>query len=152
MSEVAFKLGQLLAVADVVHAGYCTDVRKGDVPPTLLGNSVLATAQADPVRALAMLSRRWGPYGAWAKRLAVGDEAFRLTREEATNDEKRRGWPMRTAILQAKRVGTLCEELHGRLPRHVDDVFRAELLLGYVAGLPKNSVRDASVAHAEEMN
>ena len=38
MNEAAFRLGQLLSVADVVHAGYCADVRQGQVPPALLGN------------------------------------------------------------------------------------------------------------------
>ena len=143
MSEVAFKLGQLLAVADAVHVGYCTGMRGGDVPPTLLGNAALATAQSDPTKALAVLSRRWKPYAAWVKRPAVREEAFRLTRQAATKDEKRRGWPMRTAVLQAAGADVLCQELHGRLPQHADDAFRAELLLGYVAGLPKKSDREA---------
>jgi hypothetical protein len=79
MSVVAFKLGQLLAVADAVYVGYCTDMRGGNVPPMLLGNAVLATAQSDPTKALAVLSRRWKPYAAWAKRPAVREEAFKLT-------------------------------------------------------------------------
>ncbi len=151
MSDVAFKLGQLLAVADAVHAGYCADVRKGEVPPSLLGNAVLATAQADPVRALAVLSRRWAPYAAWAKRPTVRDAAFRLTRQDASKDEKKRGWPMRTAISQLNDAEALCRDLHGRLPRHADDVFRAELLLGFVAGPPRKSERETVAAPAEEL-
>ena len=45
MQGTAFKLGQLLAAADIVHAGYCADVRGGAVPPALLGNQVFAMAQ-----------------------------------------------------------------------------------------------------------
>ena len=149
MSEVAFKLGQLLAVADAVHVGYCTDMRGGDVPPTLLGNSVLATAQSDPVRALAVLSRRWKPYAAWAKRPAVSAEAHRLT-ESSEKKQQNRGWAMVTAVSQARRADELCRELHGRLLRHADDEFRAELLLGYVAGLPRKSVRVAENEQHEE--
>ena len=67
MDETGFKLGQLLAVADVVHVGYCADRRNGDVPPVLLGNSVLAMARSSPTRALAVLLQRWKPYGAWTK-------------------------------------------------------------------------------------
>jgi hypothetical protein len=139
MSDVAFKLGQLLAVADAVHVGYCTDMRGGDVPPTLLGNSVLATAQSNPTKALAVLSRRWKPYAAWAKRPAVPAEAGRLTKSRDKKEQKR-GWAMVIAVSQARRADELCRTLHGRLPRHandVDDAFRAELLLGYVAGLPR---------------
>jgi hypothetical protein len=136
MSEVAFKLGQLLAVADAVHVGYCTDMRSGDVPPTLLGNSVLTTAQSDPMKAVAVLSRRWKPYAAWAKRPIVHAQADRL-RTSSDKKEQSRGWAMVIAVSQARRADELCRELHGRLPQHADDTFRAELLLGYVAGLPK---------------
>jgi hypothetical protein len=149
MSEVAFKLGQRLAVADAVHVGYCTDMRSGDVPPTLLGNAVLATAQSDPMKALAVLSRRWKPYAAWAKRPAVHAQADRL-RASSDKKEQNRGWAMVTAVSHARRADELCRQLHGRLPRHADDVFRAELLLGYVAGLPKRSDRRAEVDQQEE--
>ena len=74
MSGAAFRLGQLLAAADVVHIGYCTDVRGGDVPPTLIGNSVFAIAGTNPERALSMLQGRWKPYDAWAKRTARLEE------------------------------------------------------------------------------
>jgi len=46
MESMAFQFGQLLAAVDVLHAGYCADVRKGDVPPALLGNQVFAIAQS----------------------------------------------------------------------------------------------------------
>ena len=136
MNDIAFELGQLLAVADAVHVGYCSDMRSGDVPPTLLGNSVLATAQSDPIKALAVLSRRWKPYAAWAKRPVVHAQADRL-RASSDKKEQGRGWAVVTAVSQARRADELCRALHGRLPRHVDDAFRAELLLGYVAGLPR---------------
>jgi hypothetical protein len=35
----------------------------------------------------------------------------------------------------------LTRELHDHLPTTVDDVFRAELLLGYIAGLPRREAR-----------
>ena len=44
------------------------DLRGGDVPPTLIGNSVLAIAGADPMRALSVLQTRLKPYLGWAKR------------------------------------------------------------------------------------
>ena len=30
--DLAFRLGQFLAAADVIHVGYCADLRGGDVP------------------------------------------------------------------------------------------------------------------------
>ncbi len=43
---------------------------------------------------------------------------------------------MLAALSHASRADELCRELHGKLSPHADDTFRAELLLGYVAGLP----------------
>jgi hypothetical protein len=151
MEDVAFKLGQLLAIADAVHVGYCMDVRSGNVPPTLLGNSVLSTAQSDPTRALAMLSRRWPPYASWAKRPRVYEEA-EVHRRGGNETEKRRAWSIINAVSRARRASELCGELHGKLPRKVDDKFRAELLLGYVAGLPprKNDQAVETSATREE--
>ena len=127
MSEAAFMLGQLLAVADVVHVGYCADVRKGDVPPKLLGNSVLTVAQSNPVKALALLGRRWSPYWAWAKRVDM-DKA-----------KREKNWAVMRGAAHAARAAELSRDLHGQLPERTDDTFRAELLLGYVAGLPKRA-------------
>lgn len=134
MNEAAFRLGQLLSVADVVHAGYCADVRQGQVPPALLGNSVLTMAQANPAKALAALGRRWKPYASWAKRASTV-EAARL-RDSAKPDQKDRGWKISQAIWQHRRAAEISAALHGQLPQTADDTFRAELLLGYVAGLP----------------
>ena len=81
MQEVGLKLGQLLAVADAVHAGYCADLRGGAVPARLIGNATLATAQFNPAKALASLCRRWAPYANWAKRpnvIANGELGFNI--------------------------------------------------------------------------
>lgn len=134
MNEAAFRLGQLLSIADVVHAGYCADVRKGKVPPALLGNSVLTMAQANPAKALAALARRWKPYASWAKRASVADAA--KLRSSERPEESDRGWKISQAIWQHRRAAEISAALHDRLPQTTDDVFRAELLLGYVSGLP----------------
>jgi hypothetical protein len=144
MDEAAFKLGQLLAVADTVHVGYCADRRGGDVPPTLLGNSVLTMAQSSPSRALAALCRRWKPYGAWAK-LPTTWDLGRSPRGSKDPKEVARGWDIIRGVSSASRAADLTRELHGHLPTVTNDVFRAELLLGYVAGLPRReSVEDPS--------
>ena len=144
MTEPAFQLGQLLAAADAIHVGYCMDMRGGQVPPTLLGNSVLTLAQADPQRALATLCRRWKPYSAWVRSRADYDEAKRLSASKNAQ-ESAKGWAIRAAISQDYRMKDVAFELGHSLPdtRDADDRYRAELLLGYVAGLPRKSDSEA---------
>jgi len=140
MEATAFQLGQLLAVADAVHVGYCADRRRGDVPPVLLGNSVLTIARSNPIRALAILGQRWKPYGAWAKQSSIREQA-EILRMSTDPKEEARGWAIIRAQSQALRAAELTRELHDHLPTTVDDVFRAELLLGYIAGLPRREAR-----------
>lgn len=146
MNETAFKLGQLLAAADMVHAGYCADVRGGAVPPSLLGNQVFAMAQAAPAKALAMLCRRWKPYDGWAKKAAR--EPSRIESLVASNnkDEQQRGWDIKKALRYAREMGEIAAELAPSLGSCcVDDVFRAELLLGYISVLPKVQKQNTDV-------
>lgn len=149
MSEAAFKLGQLLAVVDVVHVGYCVDVRGGGVPPTLLGNSVLAVAQSNPIRALGLISRRWKPYAAWARNPNTWSKGNALKQIN-----KNGGIAILNAISQARRANEVVQSLHGLLPSTTDDTFRAELLLGYMAGLPAKAkdIVDSEDIKGEEDN
>lgn len=144
MEEVAFKLGRLLAAADALHAGYNASERGGSaLPPRLMGNAVLPLAQSDPFRALEVLGRRWAVYHGWAQRNA----GFRVPepkagggeRDAKAQQETARAWQIRNGITAARRARWLAEDLHGKLPSRgeVPDHFRAELLLGYVAGPPR---------------
>ena len=148
MNDTAFKLGQLLAAADVVHAGYCADVRGGDVPPSLLGNQVFAMAQTAPTKALATLCRRWKPYDGWAKKAARKPNRVESLIASNNKDDQQRGWDIKKALRYAREVGPIASELAASLGGcRVDDVFRAELLLGYISALPKaqkqnNDVQD----------
>src|SRR5574341_159594 len=138
MSDAAFTLGQLLAAADVVHAGYCADVRGGNVPPSLLGNQVFSTAQTAPAKALAILSLRWKPYDGWAKRTAHERKRIDGLVASKNKEEQQRGWDVRKALRHAREMGPLADQLAPLLSGCApDDSFRAELLLGYLAGLPK---------------
>jgi hypothetical protein len=151
MNDTAFKLGQLLATVDIVHAGYCADVRGGAVPPSLLGNQVFAIAQATPAKALAALCRRWKPYDGWAKKATR--EPNRADAMIASNrkDEQQRGWDIKKALRHAREMGPLAAELALALGNCcVNDVFRAELLLGYIAGLPKAQKEDCDVEDQQE--
>ena len=179
MSETGFRLGQLLASVDVVHVGYCADVRGGAVPMTLIGNSVFAIAGSDPVRALSILQQRWKPYGAWAKirpeteeKIAAifkraeplresarklkaeqkDDEALKMVRQAARIEAP--GWAIRNGLAQGSRFAALSAALAGDV-REVQpsDAFRAELLLGYMAGLPafeRSDQKDQKYGQAEE--
>lgn len=138
MNETAFKLGQLLAAADVVHAGYCADVRGGAVPPSLLGNQVFAMAQSAPGKALAMLCRRWKPYAGWAKKVAREPNRAETLIESKQKGDQQRGCDIKKALRHAREMEPLAAELAPALEGcRVDDIFLAELLLGYIAGLPK---------------
>lgn len=129
MEDVGFKLGQLLSAVDAVHIGYCEVVRNGQVPPTLVGNAVFAIAGRQPDRALDVLQMRWKPYHAWATRMA----------QETAKDDLR-GRTIRSVTAQVSLASRLCKELHPLLARMREDghtpneTFRAELLLGYLAG------------------
>jgi len=143
MNETAFKLGQLLAAADAVHAGYCADVRGGAVPPALLGNQVFTMAQTAPTRALAVLGSRWKPYDGWAKKATREPDRTEKMIASASKDEQQRGWDIRRALSQARKMAPLASELASTLVDcQPDDVFRAELLLGYIAGIPGSQPSD----------
>ena len=139
MNDAAFKLGQLLASADVVHAGYCADVRGGSVPPSLLGNQVFGMAQTNPTKALAVLCRRWKPYDGWARKTdRERNRIDSLTAEDRGKGDNQRGWDVKKALRSARGMRSLASELASILDGcRVDDAFRAELLLGYLAGVPK---------------
>lgn len=140
MTSAGFRLGQLLAVADVVHIGYCMDVRDGSIPGSLIGNAVLVTAASQPYKALDLLCQRWPPYAAWL----ANDELISGKAEGAKRmGEKDKAYALYKALGQAQRVKPMLLELPEQLEPYrekTDEVFRAELLLGYMAGLePKKS-------------
>jgi len=138
MSGAAYRMGQLLAAADIVHAGYCADVRKGSLPPSLLGNQVFTMAQSDPATALATLCRRWKPYAGWVSMTSHETGRIQALIHSKQPGDEPRGWAIRQALRvsrdMASIAGDLAEQLLGC---KIDDVFRAELLLGYMAGLPR---------------
>lgn len=152
MDDSPFKLGQLLAAADRVHAGYCADVRGGQLPSSLLGNQVLTMAQAAPIKALAVLSSRWKPYKAWADRIDITAQRAKFDGWTRENDPEHnwRGWAVLHALRHNREMRTLAPELEKRgFTNRPDDAFRAELLLGYLSGLPPQTKGDAIALHNE---
>jgi len=95
-------------------------------------------AQASPTKALATLCRRWKPYDGWAKKAARERNRAEQLAASKNADERQRGWDIRRALRHAREIGRLADELGPALADcKVNDTFRAELLLGYIAGLPK---------------
>jgi hypothetical protein len=141
MESKAFQLGQLLAAVDVLHVGYCADVRKGDVPPTLLGNQVFAIAQTSPKRAVEVLGKRLSPYLAWATRTVCDRRRIDGLVNSKDRDESQRGWDIRKALRQAREVRPIAKRLEEFLPESASqdaDLFHARLVLGYMAGIPSS--------------
>lgn len=119
MHQPYFLVGRLLSLADQLHEQYCQKVRRGSVPPQLVGNALMPAALEQPTQALAMLSQRILPYQAWAKS-SQGDDA-------------------RLPKYFLAEMGRLSQELATHsLPTACDDNAKAEMLLGYLAWAEKN--------------
>ena len=74
MKSPPYLIGRLLSLADQLHVQYCREVRKGQVPPQLVGNALMTSAMETPEKALALLWLRMKPYHAWAQTVQGGDE------------------------------------------------------------------------------
>ena len=114
MTGTAFLMGRLLSFADTLHREYCKHVRDGGIPPQLIGNALMPAAADSPQDAVDRLRERMIIYKAWADK---GDgEEYRLAK-----------W----AVGQ---MGQVCHQLsQSPLPTETDQIFRAELFLGYMA-------------------
>jgi hypothetical protein len=114
MNNSAYLIGRMLKLADELHAVYCKEVRKGNLPPQLLGNALMAAALDSPTQALAQLALRIAPYLGWAR----------------TNSTDSAG----LSRYFLKELGLVEGKLHGvDLSIRLDDPARAQLLLGYVS-------------------
>ncbi|MDD2364699.1 MAG: hypothetical protein PHN84_00900 [Desulfuromonadaceae bacterium] len=115
MTSAAFLVGRFLNLADSLHLEYCKGVRKGSIPPQLVGNALMATALETPEKALSMLSQRVLPYQAWARTVKEGD---------------------RVGLVKTflKHLGEVSEQLKdATLPQRSNDADKAQMLLGYLA-------------------
>lgn len=120
MKSSAYLVGRLLSLADDLHYKYCRHVRKGSVPPQLVGNALMPTALETPEKALSVLSQRILPYWAWGKAFSDGDDVglvkyFLKQIGEITNELKESG------------IHSTCS-----------DADKAQMLLGYLARSDKS--------------
>ena len=128
MQEPAFLLGRFLALADILHEQYCRVVRKGDVPPQLLGYQHFAMTADNAQSALSVLHSRFGVYYQWA----------RTAKANADNPETLKCF--RIAQWARSRLGETADQLTGRLPDGpLNSAQRAEMLLGYLARVGTSS-------------
>lgn len=125
MNDFAFQLGQLCSAMDELHIGYCKSERKGDIPNSLLGNQVYGMALQNPIKAMAVLASRRKPYDSWVKRMMAKNTRY---------EDKAITAAIFAQIWMTKQAKTLSEFLSS--PIEKSDTYKAELMLGYLAGRP----------------
>ncbi len=126
MKNAPYLIGRLLSLADQLHMQYCREVRKGQVPPQLVGNALMTSAMETPEKALALFWQRIKPYYAWAQTVQGGEEV-RLTKYFLGE------------------IGRICESLsEPELPSRCSDTDKVAMLLGYLARSEKEKSDDSS--------
>lgn len=125
MHSVAFNIGRLMKLSDILHREYCLNVRasgeksKG-IPSQLIGNAIMATASEFPNRGLDQLRERIRIYQAWA---------------EKTPDAGIARWAL-------KNMGHVTLEIaENIIPDTFNEIERAQVLLGYLATIEKEEVK-----------
>ena len=128
MEDSTYQIGRLLALADSLHFQYCKWIRtsddnrrkgKVDAPSELIGNSLFNFALDNPIVALARLAERIRPYKGWAD--TYDGEDAKLVH-----------WFVR-------QMGECERHLDAtELPVRMEDIHKAQLLLGYLADHSKN--------------
>lgn len=115
MEKAPYLIGRFLNLADSLHKVWCKNVKKDDpLPPQLLGSTYFASFQQNPVQAFASMQQRLMPYWSWAE-------------TNRTPDIKRSRWLRRE-------MGMIVQAIHeAKIPTHLSDEDRAEMLLGYLA-------------------
>lgn len=134
MKTPSFWVGRMLSLADQIHLQYCYQVRKGEIPPQLIGNSLMSTALSTPEHAISVLAERMKPYYAWAQTVHTG-ESVGLTKY---------------FLSQLSKVSTHLAELE--IPKKTNDSDRATMLLGYLSRPEKETPTDNNDGDNENDN
>lgn len=132
MKSPPYLIGRLLSLSDQLHMQYCREVRKGQVPPQLIGNALMTSAMETPEKALALLWQRIKPYYAWAQTVQGGDE-------------------VRLAKYFLGEMGRVCTPLSEmNLPNRCSDTDKVAMLLGYLVRSEKEKSQDNSSITSNE--
>ncbi len=142
MNDFAFQLGQLCSAMDELHIGYCKNVRGGQIPNTLIGNLTYSMALQSPIKALAVLASRIKPYESWAKKAFENKSWVVKKQGKVVNDKE--GKPVEDkAIKNGVYANKWLSDQSDRLFRNISensqavtDIYKSELMLGYLAGRP----------------
>lgn len=125
MENAPYLIGRFLNLADGLHALWCKNVRDNQIPPQLLGSSLFASFQMNPVQAFGNASLRMKPYLDWAKTNETRDAA--LSR-----------WFL-------GEFGRVCAAIKAAgIPQRLSDTDKAEMLLGYLASSGKQDESEPS--------
>lgn len=134
MNSLAYQLGQLCASFDILHAAYCHIERQGSLPPRLIGNSCFQASSRNPIAALGQLSSRAAPYLSRLKGFKGETANQFLAKVQADKSATNAIWEF---LKLQSRLPEAAQKLAATLnanPEKVTDLFRAELLLGYLSG------------------
>lgn len=134
MNDFAFQLGQFCSAMDELHIGYCKNVRGGKIPNTLIGNLTYSMALQSPVKALAVLASRIKPYETWAKK-AFENKSWVIKKDGKPVEDK----AVKGGVYANKWLSGQSECLFQNFSENtqvVTDSYKAELMLGYLAGRP----------------
>ncbi len=126
MEKAPYLIGRFLNLADGLHAIWCRNVKgKDPLPPQLLGSSLFASFQLNPVQGFANAGMRMKPYLDWAKTNQTGDIAL-----------------SRWFVGEFGRVTAAIKK--AGIPARLSDADKAEMLLGYMSSSDKNVESDSS--------
>ena len=128
MENAPYLIGRFLNLADGLHAVWCRNVKDKDpLPPQLLGSSLFASFQLNPVQGFANAGMRMKPYIDWAKTNQTGDVAL-----------------SRWFVGEFGRITAAIEK--AGIPARLSDADKAEMLLGYLSSSGKNAEPDSTGA------
>ena len=125
MENAPYLIGRFLNLADGLHAVWCKNVRDNQIPPQLLGSSLFASFQMNPVQAFGNASLRMKPYLDWAKTNQTQDAAL-----------------SRWFLGEFGRVSSAIKATG--IPQRLSDTDKAEMLLGYLASSGKHPESEPS--------
>ena len=118
MENAPYLIGRFLNLADGLHVVWCKNVRDNQIPPQLLGSSLFASFQMNPVQAFGSASLRLKPYLDWAKTNQTQDAAL-----------------SRWFLGEFGRASSAIKA--AGIPLRLSDTDKAEMLLGYLASNEK---------------